>query len=115
MDNAGENVAPESGPKGFWRRNAHLLLPCLAAVALAGAYGLKSSSFEPRRNVRLVLGWVYILGCLMAGGSGIWMLAAHFRGKPSTTRGFFACQVAGAIGVSIYLLMANAGFSALPR
>lgn len=115
MDNAGKNVAPESGPNGFWRRNAHLLLPCLAAVALAGAYALNVSSFAPSRNTRLVLGWVYIVGCLVAGGAGIVMLASTFRNKPPNTKHVFACQVAGAVGVGIYLLLANTGLSALPH
>jgi hypothetical protein len=112
---ADKNVTEGNESKGFVRKNAQMLLPCFAAAALAGAYALSVSSFEPSRNARLVLGWVYILGCLMAGGAGIVMLASTFRNKPSNTKHVFACQVAGAVGVGIYLLLANTGLSALPH
>jgi hypothetical protein len=111
----GKDVALASEPKGFWRRNAHLLLPGLAAAALAGAYWLNAISFEPGRHVRLVLAWVYIVGCLMAGGAGIVMLAATFWRKPAKGKHLFVCQVAGSLGVAIYLLLANTGLSVLPR
>jgi hypothetical protein len=51
----------------------------------------------------------------MAGVAGIVMIATTFRRKPAKTKHVFACQVAGALGVAIYLLLANTGLSVLPR